>query len=113
MYNTSFLCTYQLMKEYDLSDDLYRCQFLQACNLNEWDGDTINKMIEYLESITENDDTFKKALSFPSIQNQFLFLLAYPYFHLTHRCICDTILEGNVTDTHRDMLFNEIMKNNT
>ena len=53
MYNTSFLCTYQLMDQGDLSDDLYRCQFLQACNLKEWDGDTIHKVITYLETLTK------------------------------------------------------------
>ena len=113
MYNTSFLCTYQLMDEGDLSEDLYRCQFLQACNLKQWDGDKINILIEYLESITKNNQTFNKALSTPCIQNQFLFLLAYPYFHHTHRCICDIIQEGDVKENHRDLLFNELMKNNT
>ncbi len=110
MYNTSFLCTYQLMDQGDLSDDLYRCQFLQACNLKEWDGDTIHKVITYLETLTKDDDTFKKALSYPNIQQEFLFLLAQPYFHSTHRCICDMIAQGSVQECHRDVLFSILMK---
>lgn len=113
MYNTTFLCTYQLMEDGDISDDLYRCQFLQACNLKEWDGNTIHKTIDYLESITKEHETFKKALSYPNIQHQFLFLLSQPYYHLTHRCICDIVSDGSVKDKHRDRLFTAIMKNNT
>ncbi len=110
MYNTTFLCTYQLMEEGDLCDDLYRCQFLQACNLSEWDGDTIHKVIIYLETLTKDDDTFKKALSYPNIQHQFLFLLAQPYFHSTHHCICDIVSDGHVKESHRDLLFSTLMK---
>jgi hypothetical protein len=112
MYNSNFLCTYQLLKEPDLSDDLYRCQFLQACNINTWDGETIHKVIQYLEQLTKQDTTFYNQLKLSNMDNSFILLLAYPYFYLTHRCICDIIQHGKVTDEHCNSLFNQIVKNN-
>ena len=62
MYNSNFICTYQLIDEPDLSDDLYRCQFLQGCNIKSWDGDTIHKVIQYLEQLIKQDANFNKQL---------------------------------------------------
>ncbi len=112
MYNSNFLCTYQLVDEPDLSDDLYRCQFLQACNIKEWDGDTIHNVIQYLETLIKKDDVFFKCLEQNNMVNQFMFLLAYPYFHITHRCICDIIHNKKVSQDHITSLLNEIHKNN-
>ena len=113
MYNTNFICTYQLIKENDISDELYRCQFLQACNLNNWNGTQINDIIHYLEHLTKSHSTFQKALLHPCIQHNFLFLLSYPYFHITHRCLCDLISKQDIDECHTLSLFNELNKNNT
>ena len=42
MYITNFACTYKLHDEED-QEDVYRAQFLQAFNLNEWDDNKINE----------------------------------------------------------------------
>lgn len=112
MYNSNFLCTYQLIDEPDLSDDLYRCQFLQGCNIKSWDGDTIHKVIQYLEQLIKQDANFNKQLEDCNMNKSFILLLAYPYYYLTHRCICDIIQHGKVTDEHCKLLFNQIDKNN-
>jgi hypothetical protein len=39
----------------DLSDDLYRSQFLQAFKLDDWNGAKINNTFEFLQTILEND----------------------------------------------------------
>ena len=110
MYNSDFICTYQLIQEDDLSDDLYRCQFLQACNLNEWNGETITNIIIYLESLIKTDTNFYNSIQQFHNDNSFMFLLAYPYFHITHRCICDILHDGKVTDEHLNSLLNELNK---
>ena len=110
MYNSDFICTYQLIQEPDLSDDLYRCQFLQACNLNEWEGDSILNIITYLESLIKTDTNFYNSIQPHNGDNSFMFLLAYPYFHITHRCICDILHDGKVTDKHLNSLLNELNK---
>jgi hypothetical protein len=112
MYNSTFICTYQLIDEPDLSDDLYRCQFLQACNLKEWDGDTIHNIITYLETLIKHDTDFYQCLETNDMAKQFILLLAYPYFHMTHRCICDIIHHKKVSENHTKALLNEIHKNN-
>ena len=112
MYNSKFLCTYQLINEHDLSDDLYRCQFLQACNIREWDGKTIHNVINYLETLIKKDSVFYETLKKYNMTDQFIILLSYPYFHITHRCICDIIHNKNVSEQHTKTLLNEIYKNN-
>ena len=112
MYNSNFLCSYQLIEEPDLSDDLYRCQFLQGCNIKSWDGDTIHKVIQYVEQLTKQDANFHKQLKHYNMENSFILLLAYPYFHITHKCICDIIHNKKVSKTHTNALLNEIHKNN-
>ena len=111
MYDSNFLCTYQLVNDDDLSDDLYRCQFLQACKLKSWNDNTVNTIINYLEKLTKSDPTFQSALKSSQIQQQFIFLLAYPYFHITHRCICDIITHNHVLEKHKNELFIELNKN--
>lgn len=110
MYNSDFICTYQLIEEPDLSDDLYRCQFLQACNLNEWEDDTILKVITYLEKLIKTDTSFYNSIQLQNKENTFMYLLAFPYFHSTHRCICDILHDGKVTDEHLNSLLNELNK---
>ena len=112
MYNSNFLCTYQLIDEPDLSDDLYRCQFLQACNLKDWNGDTVHDVITYLETLIKQDTDFYQYLKTNNMIDSFVVLLAYPYFHITHRCICDIIHNKKVSKTHTNALLNEIHKNN-
>ncbi len=112
MYNSKFLCTYQLINEPDLSDDLYRCQFLQACNIREWDGNIIHNVIGYLETLIKKDGTFYQTLKKYNMTDQFIILLSYPYFHITHRCICDIIHNNKVSERHITALLNEIHKNN-
>lgn len=50
MYITNFACTYKLHDEED-QEDVYRAQFLQAFNLNEWDDNKINEETDKLYSL--------------------------------------------------------------
>ena len=36
MYITDFICTYKKFEDGEEADDIYRSQYLQAFNLEEW-----------------------------------------------------------------------------
>ena len=67
MYQADFVCTYKLFDDMDDNDreQMYRIQILQAFDLNEWNDDKINKIIEELYFSISSDgvfnDIFKKA----------------------------------------------------
>lgn len=125
-YNTNFVITYQLIKEdKDLSDDLYRSQFLQVFNLDKWDD---NKIDEYTKNIYEkyNLETnfreifdvikkektiFSQYMLFYSEDSSFFdffrLLFCYETFYLLHKFICD--LENNKIDNIQ--LKKKIIKN--
>ena len=107
-YNTNFVITYHLIKEDDeLSDDLYRSQFLQAFNLDKWDDNNIdektkkiydsydieNKFREIFKIIKTEKTIFSQYMIFYSEDSSFfdLFRLLFSYetFYLLHKFICD------------------------
>ena len=125
IYNTNFVITYQLIKEDDeLSDDLYRSQFLQAFNLNKWDD---NKIDENTKKIYDNYDIennfreiFKIIKTEKTIFSQYMIfyredssffdlfrlLFSYETFYLLHKFICD--LENKQISNIK--LINDIIK---
>jgi len=107
-YNTNFVITYHLIKEdNELSDDLYRSQFLQAFNLDKWDDNNIdektkkiydsydieNKFREIFKIIKTEKTIFSQYMIFYSEDSSFfdLFRLLFSYetFYLLHKFICD------------------------
>ena len=109
-YRTDFICTYQIADD----DDLYRSQFLQAFDIKEWNSNVIANKTDALFKVVEKD--FEPALAYLrsgktrfthlmimmgqhlSNDNLFRVLFVYDLFHLTHRCICDIINDGDLND---------------
>lgn len=124
-YNTNFVLTYHLIKEdLELSEDLYRSQFLQAFNLDKWDDTIINKETEKIFNkyninsnfreifdLIKNENTiFSQIILFygDNCNNIDLFKLLYNFetFYLLHKYICD--IENNKIDNNK--FINEIIK---
>ena len=95
--------------EYE-QEDIYRCQFLQAFEMEEWDDDVINKKIDVLfnkiKDMKEFDVIFDKLLKsknyvlFLWVMGQdkltlFKLLFKYELFHMTHDMLC-SYLNKNV-----------------
>ncbi len=110
MYCTDFICTYQHCDDEYEQEDIYRCQFLQAFEMEEWDDDVINKKIDVLfnkiKDIKEFDVIFDKLLKsknyvlFLWVMGQdkmtlFKLLFKYELFHMTHDMLC-SYLNKNV-----------------
>ena len=103
MYCTDFICTYQNHEDEDEQEDIYRSQFLQAFELEEWDDDIINKMVSELfdkiKEMKEFEVIFEKLKN--SKENMFFILMMgddnltlfkllfkFELFHITHFILC-------------------------
>jgi hypothetical protein len=123
-YNTNFIITYNLIKDDDdLSDDLYRSQYLQAFNLKSWNDDIINKTTETIyykynienkfreifETIKTEKTVFSQIIMFygDNCKNFDLFKMLYNYetYYLLHKYICE--LENNKVENN--ILINKII----
>jgi hypothetical protein len=128
MYQTDFVCTYKLMESPEEEEELYRIQLLQAFNIERWDNQfddkVINDMIENLHSILSKCDDFqtiinkarqskeivevltRAGLSTDDDNIIFKMLFIFEYFDLLHRCICDYFSSGSILPAHLDRLLN-------
>ena len=70
-YQTDFICTYKLMDESYEQEDLYRIQFMQAFNLEQWSDHEVNTITKDLyRQIYKNPaflSLFEKARHVPDL----------------------------------------------
>ena len=123
MYQPEILCTYHLIDDSELSEDLYKIQFLQIFGLDQSNKETIDAeskiegIITSLFTDISNNTEYKiiecKAklniaindilLACNSVVNGttdelvFRLLFNYDFFHKFHRCISDFILHGTIS----------------
>lgn len=136
MYDTTFRCTYQLLSNYknilegnehktcdeydnnnidDISDDLYRSQFLQAFRLKKWNENLINEKIDFLQKTLENDSngklilkTMKEYSRFPIDNIEVMLLCSYDYFYLFHNCIIELINDKCISENTLNLIIDKI-----
>jgi len=92
------LCTYKLITEDDeeeigLKEMLYKIQFLQTFNMEEFNEDIINKKIDDLFEIIKDEEFLKKIIEKHPYKDTmfkhliFRTLFCYDYLDLFHRCL--------------------------
>lgn len=130
MYQTDFVCTYKFMDDANDQEQMYRIQILQAFDLNEWNDDHINSIIEELyaniANVGEFKEIFNKARANKSVlemldlfqlsgeeqldENDIIFkiLFKFEYFDLLHRCIVDYSINKSLSAKYMTNLLNEL-----
>lgn len=122
MYNTSFICTYNLISDTDddndLANDLYRSQLLQAFNLNEWDSDKINVLFSFITNKLIHNDKGKLILEkmkhksiLPLEDMELILLFSYDFFYLFHNCLIDLLNKNIISDEKYNLLIHKIENN--
>ena len=122
-YDTTFLCTY-LIADDDGDDDLYRSQFLQAFKMEEWSDLIITKKTDALFLVMEKHfiDAFdllrSKTTKFTHIlllmgerltnENLFRVFFVRDIFQYAHRCFCDIVRNGCITQKYKDDMLDAI-----
>ena len=115
-YDASFKCTYNLIEE-EHRDDLYRCQFLQAFCLEEWNGIKINRTMEYIFMVTNQSDEGKAIIKLAqekyNVKNDDVmpFLFSYDIFHLFHDCLIDIISKNKIKKLKFEAIINKLNEN--
>jgi len=112
MYDNTFRCTYNLIEDEAESDALYKIQYLQALELENWEGDKINAGLEYITSQFKGNEKgrsllrlMREKLSIGEDNSmEVLFLCTYDYFYLTHDCLIDLINTSDISEE----VFNKI-----
>jgi hypothetical protein len=111
-------------------EQMYRIQILQAFDLNEWNDDHINSIIEELyaniANVGEFKEIFNKARANKSVlemldlfqlsgeeqldENDIIFkiLFKFEYFDLLHRCIVDYSINNSLSAKYMTNLLNEL-----
>ena len=125
MYCADFICTYKLIENESESEQLYRIQFLQAFESENWNDDIINdKMKTLYENIKDNTvindiiNNIKKSKNLEMMitllgddeLTLFKLLFKYELFDFTHKCICNILNNDNenVTNENKGILINNL-----
>lgn len=123
-YCTDFICTYKDIDN-DLSDDLYKAQFLQAFHLNNWNYKKIKIIIQdvydliypelkyIIDFIKQSNNKHFSIIKMFLQENDddiavFEILFAYDYFDLLHKCICEKINNNTISEQSLNNLLNKI-----
>ena len=125
MYCADFICTYKLIENESESEQLYRIQFLQAFQSENWNDDIINdKMKTLYENIKDNTvindiiNNIKKSKNLEMMitllgddeLTLFKLLFKYELFDFTHKCICNILNNDNenVINENKRILINNL-----
>ena len=113
-------------------DYLYRAQLLQAFDLEHWNDDKVNSIMEetfskikdvilfreIIETAKANKDIndllkiicLEVELSDETCKDKLVFelLFKYEYFDLTHKCLCEQFRNGRIRDSTHTVLINKL-----
>ena len=120
MYNYNFLCTYKF-HEYELQEDMYRVQLLQAFNLEKWDDGKVDVAIKELYNSVKEYADIQTLIHKAKQSNQlqfiihltgndnyvtFTLLFKFELFEQTHKCLCELNKRENISNENMQELIN-------
>lgn len=122
----SFICTYNLIEDYDTSLELYRIQFLQIFKINTYCDKTVecitNYLYDYLKKNSEIIEILEKIYNLEKInidniamisnenQNKICFqlLMGYDYLYMFHKCLVNYIKDNNNNNNNNSTNNNNV-----
>ena len=127
MYNTTVICTYNTPEVFlatdDITDDdkefvrqtIYRQELLNILNIEEYDEDKINKVVnetyERVKDCCEIKDCVDNVLAYIMSTDHiigFMLLLSYDCLYVSHICISEFLETGKVSSDNITMLKKSI-----
>lgn len=122
-YNSQLVLTYKMFKKEEDSNLCYQIQLLQAFNMLKYDDFILQKSIESVYIILQNNETIKSILliisekmksyelfNLKNGKNIFLFqlLFSYNYFESFHKCFINYINDFRNNNTLKQDYFEEL-----
>lgn len=121
MYCYDFICTYHLITDdNEISDALYKLQFLEAFSLIDWDDKVINETLSHIYNCIKDDEQFNNILDCfkqtkkifvdekEDKEKIFVWLFNYDHFYLIHRCLIDYFTNKCISEINYDKIMNKI-----
>ena len=110
--NTDFACTYQLIEDYDDSFMLYKVQFLQIFNIEEYDDNLINRKVENLYNKIRDNEIIKKLIAnnkyYQDNLASFMLYFRYDTLYIFHKILINILNKKNISEYNN--LYEEIIK---
>lgn len=110
--NTNFLCTYQLLENYEESFMLYKVQFLQMFNIEEYDDNLINSKVENLYNKIKDNEIIKKLIAnnkyYEDNLASFMLYFRYDTLYIFHKILINILNNNNINEYNN--LYEEIIK---
>lgn len=129
-YNSKFICTYNYYDPSltntiersklnledcedleDMSDYLYKTELLQIFGCKEFDSSVIDGVISEIFLKLSLHDELKECMRIVAshflsedLEVGFTALFSYNFMFLTHRCICDFLETGNISEENMNTL---------
>jgi len=119
MYNSSFVCTYQRITDYDDSLIIYQVQFLQAFNVITYDDAIINSITSSLYNDYKDNDIIANLINIKKTklsEENLLYIddltifrtyFGYDTFHVFHSILSSLINKTEIDDKKYDILINK------
>lgn len=130
-YQTDFICTYKQMDNAFEQDYLYKMQLLQAFDLNTWDDEKVDIIMENTYQKIQDNDVFRHIFEVAKLNeeikmltslmfgldslnkessvdiNQLVFKLLFKYdlFDLIHKCLSEELRESRVADSTKELMI--------
>ena len=122
MYDDGFICTYKLRDE-EYQEALYRSQFLQAFKMKMWDDKLVEERIlkiyeqinetpciQYLINQAKKSKHLEMLVLFCGDDDFTIFKMLFKYelFDATHKCICDALNKGSISQSNKDYFLQNL-----
>ena len=102
MYQPEILCTYQLIDEYELSEDLYKIQFLQIFGLDQRDKEKIEAESKIEAIITSIFTDISNNAEYKIIESKAKLNIAINDILIA----CNSVVNGTTDELVFRLLFN-------
>lgn len=113
--NTDFICTYQLISNYDESFMLYKVQFLQIFNLEEYDDKIINDAVFTLYNNVKSNKIIKKLITnnkyYEDDLASFMLYFRYDTLYIFHKILINIVNKNEMNEINEMNEMNEINEN--
>ena len=110
--NINFKCTYQLLENYEESLILYKIQFLQIFNIDEYDDNVINSKVENLYNKIKDNKIIKNLIKnnnyYTDNLASFMLYFRYDTLYIFHKLLYNILNNKNINEYMN--LYEEIIK---
>lgn len=121
MYNLNYVCLYKLQKQEENGDEPDRQQEYQTDILNIFEMETFDEeaIIDILDTVylkLKDNEHIKKCMqtiytntfmgAFPDMfEYSFIIMYSYEYLYVTHPCVCDLLVRGEISEANLEELL--------